>query len=289
MGIKFTCPACGRALNVKSELAGKRGRCPNCQAKVDIPAESAVASDANATGAVSSQASPAGPTGAVNPATDAGFLSVEEQTTVWPKRQPAPNAGIVDPITEAPNLQWYALPPGAAGQYGPVTGDDFRTWLGEGRITADALVWRQDWPNWKRAGEVFPQLGTAALLGFPPMPAGAAPMAAAATAPSPAFSVPPLESPFPAPGAVSGAFAGASTAPADAFPAAPTTRAGTRSAAVRSRGSRKRSNTGPLIAIVVLLLALIPLSYLVWMVVTDQFGLSQPETAAPASSNQSEE
>lgn len=286
MGIKFTCPACGRSLNVKSELAGKRGRCPKCQAKVDIPAESPAASDANAAGSVSSEASPARATGAMGPATDAGFLTVEEQTSDWPPQPAIVSAGVADPIGEAPNLQWYAMPPGAANQFGPVTGDDFRAWLGEGRITADALVWRQDWADWKRAGEVFPQLGNGTVSGPSPMPAAAGPMAAAATAQAPAFSMPPLEPAFPAPG---GAFPGVPTVPPDAFPTAPTRRVNTPGAAVHSRGSRKRSNTGPLIAIVVLSLALIPLIYLVWMVVTDQFASAQPAAAAPASSNESEE
>lgn len=40
MGIKFQCPACGKGLNVKSNLAGKRGLCPHCRGRVQIPAES---------------------------------------------------------------------------------------------------------------------------------------------------------------------------------------------------------------------------------------------------------
>lgn len=39
MGIRFYCPN-GHKLNVKSFLAGKRGICPHCGTKVDIPLES---------------------------------------------------------------------------------------------------------------------------------------------------------------------------------------------------------------------------------------------------------
>ena len=39
MGIRFYCPN-GHKLNVKSFLAGKRGICPHCGSKVDIPLES---------------------------------------------------------------------------------------------------------------------------------------------------------------------------------------------------------------------------------------------------------
>src|SRR5215469_4761179 len=39
MGIRFLCPS-GHKLNVKSFLAGKRGICPHCGAKFEIPFES---------------------------------------------------------------------------------------------------------------------------------------------------------------------------------------------------------------------------------------------------------
>jgi Holliday junction DNA helicase RuvB len=63
-----------------------------------------------------------------------------------------------DPISEAPELQWYVIPPGAQCQYGPAAGDTLRAWVNEGRVPADSLVWRQDWPGWQRAGSVFPDL-----------------------------------------------------------------------------------------------------------------------------------
>jgi hypothetical protein len=37
MGIRFSCPTCGRKLNVKSFLAGKRGVCPHCGSGLNIP------------------------------------------------------------------------------------------------------------------------------------------------------------------------------------------------------------------------------------------------------------
>ena len=40
MGIRINCPGCGHKMNLKSFLAGKRGVCPKCHTKFDIPAES---------------------------------------------------------------------------------------------------------------------------------------------------------------------------------------------------------------------------------------------------------
>jgi hypothetical protein len=33
-----------------------------------------------------------------------------------------------------------------------------RTWLSEGRVSADSLVWREGWRDWQEAGSVFPKL-----------------------------------------------------------------------------------------------------------------------------------
>ena len=37
MGIRFACHHCGKPLNIKNELAGKRGVCPTCSGKFRIP------------------------------------------------------------------------------------------------------------------------------------------------------------------------------------------------------------------------------------------------------------
>ena len=70
---------------------------------------------------------------------------------------PAENA---DPIEEAPHAVWYVRPP-SGGQFGPAAADVMRTWITEGRVTADSLVWREGWPEWKQAGALFPGVSTA--------------------------------------------------------------------------------------------------------------------------------
>jgi hypothetical protein len=70
------------------------------------------------------------------------------------------NLPPTDPITEAPMAIWYVRPP-AGGQYGPARGDVMKKWIAEGRVTADSLVWREGWTDWRAANKVFPTLGTA--------------------------------------------------------------------------------------------------------------------------------
>jgi hypothetical protein len=280
MGIKFTCPACGGALNVKSELAGKRGRCPKCQAKITIPAEGASAGSDSEEGGQSAAAPVAGASAfAANPppAEGAARLSAEEQSAAPQPTVAVAAAGAVDAISEAPTLHWYAAPPGATSQYGPASGEEFRAWMQEGRITADALVWRQDWADWQRAGNVFPQLETPTAAGAPPIaphgPATATPLPTAAAAMPMAAGGPPVARPaFPMAGAMPGVVPTAAPVASDAFPITAEEPAAKRGSVARGRGYRQRSNTGPVIAIVVLLVAMIPLSYFVWKVVSEQLG-----------------
>ena len=177
MGIKFRCQACDKKLHVKSFLAGKRGVCPKCGATIRIPLHSD-ATYSDATSPADEEASePRHP-----PATGrrrADPQSVAHRNARPPQRRrlrrrcglrpPSSSSPRVsdaagggtsvapDPITEAPDAVWYVRPP-TGGQFGPADGAIMRRWLGDGRVSADALVWREGWPDWKIAGPVFPSL-----------------------------------------------------------------------------------------------------------------------------------
>jgi hypothetical protein len=88
-------------------------------------------------------------------ATQAKPVAVPKGVAVNAASAPA----AADPIAEAPAAQWYVRPT-AGGQYGPARGDVFRKWIGEGRVAADSLLWREGWADWRSAGEVFPSLTT---------------------------------------------------------------------------------------------------------------------------------
>jgi hypothetical protein len=169
------------------------------------------------------------------------------------------------------------MPPGATSQYGPAIGEEFRNWIKEGRVTADTLVWRQDWPEWKLAGQMFPELQAA--FAAPPGVAAPAPMVPSG------YAIPTSVGALPtAVGAAPMAFSiGAdpnalAASAAGGFPAAPST------PAVSSRRAeyRPRSNMGPMMVIGILLLSMIPLSYFVWKVVKEQLSETPPAAASPA-------
>ena len=149
MGIRFTCPQ-GHPLNVKSELAGKRGVCPQCGAKVQIPADSLPPPGRTGVGAEAEVAAPV-------------VEAVKEIAKPQAAVEAAPPQLAVAAVEEA----WYVRPPGG-GQFGPASAADFGQWIREGRVLPEAYVWRAGWTDWRLASEA------AAAL---PVPLPAAPVA----------------------------------------------------------------------------------------------------------------
>lgn len=182
MGIRFLCHACDRKLNVKSFLAGKKGICPHCGASVRIPTESQIPSRKELL-AASQGAAPAngyaeqemGESISIATTSEAGSAAGSAQVPATPTAAvatPVAAPARTDPIDENPDAIWYVRPP-SGGQYGPADGDVMRRWISEKRVSAEGLVWREGWPEWKKGGEVFPQ-----LTGAPMPPADTTPAAA---------------------------------------------------------------------------------------------------------------
>jgi hypothetical protein len=160
MGIRFLCPN-GHKLNVKSELAGKRASCPECGAKLMIPA-----ADTNGD-SVSVAAAPTGVTPAATVASGAA-------------------ASVVAASVAATG--WYLRTP-AGEQFGPATTDEFRSLIIAGRVAGDTPIWRDGWPAWKHAREVPDEL---------PAPLAAVPAFAAVVPVAPKIDIPPIPEPSPA-------------------------------------------------------------------------------------------
>jgi hypothetical protein len=192
MGIRFYCPN-GHRLNVKEFLAGKRGICPRCEVRFRIPLESEIpaGSPRIRPGSVAAQGEAGAPNGkrrakaamvAANSASEtatsmAAPISrdgpaahdraerdmfelcddspLAHEVLIVPEVAAAGDGSVVeDVISESPDAIWYVRPP-TGGQYGPAKGDAVRRWIAEGRVAADALVWREGWAEWQAAGPVF--------------------------------------------------------------------------------------------------------------------------------------
>jgi hypothetical protein len=151
MGIRFLCPN-GHKLNVKTDLAGKRAICPDCGAKLVVPAAGTAPSESSLQN-----------------------LSVIGRATAAPG--PPHNTAATDPSV-APASQtivWYVHSE-SGDQLGPLERDELATWIVDGRVTAETYLWRVGWPDWRTASNAAHELPAP----LPPTAILTAPIAAAA-------------------------------------------------------------------------------------------------------------
>ncbi len=182
MGIRFACFECKKSLNIKAELAGKRGVCPQCGTRFRIPdrdTDYAIPIDETnqrlaasvQTYSVSDQVvgqesyDPSLATGTAVSA--AGGTVATEQTAVGSAAEmPIGNhngrSNLPSLLSDA-QATWYVRPP-SGGQYGPATGDILRQWISEGRLTHNTLIWRDGWAQWRAADEVLVEFGASPRL-----------------------------------------------------------------------------------------------------------------------------
>lgn len=150
MGIRFLCPN-GHKLNVKGYLAGKRGICPQCDAKFLVPSVSGgMAIEADEKEEVESTPSVAKKVEAP--------LAAEAQSTKLPAVSaamppPAPSSPPPAPsVADEPAVLWYVRM--ASGeQFGPADTEVMQGWVAEGRVPADSWAWRTGWADWKSGRE----------------------------------------------------------------------------------------------------------------------------------------
>lgn len=182
MGIRFQCHHCHHSLHVKDYQAGKKGRCPECKGQFRIPLTDAEFSvdpmvDLKASGSEVSlqpsesllQAGASGSTAVIDSqstkklrveaqdvATESSEVRHMEVQTVAVDPEQNYELNLTQPIviTESPNATWYVRP-ASGGQFGPAPSAVLWQWLLEGRVDVDALVWREDWPQWLPASQVF--------------------------------------------------------------------------------------------------------------------------------------
>lgn len=196
MGIRFACHLCGKKLNIKRELAGKRGVCPSCSNRFRIPWEDSDKSipleTALNVGAAEVETSSSAATitagtqmATVGSAVDiggdlevGGALDLGEQPDLHSTTDPVrdtPSSELVEEVfadtptsvrpsdlpssllDEDPAATWYVRPP-SGGQYGPASSEILREWIAQGRVAATALIWRDGWPQWREASETLPEL-----------------------------------------------------------------------------------------------------------------------------------
>lgn len=160
MGIRFACHVCSKKLNIKQELAGRRGICPACSSRFRIPvSDTELSTPIDAPKPLPPSAGPALPHSNGIPASSrsdsSGIAAEPENDHGGVATLPEPEK--IDALDTDPTSTWYVRPPNG-GQYGPADGDTLRQWVDEGRVAANSLLWREGWPQWREAKEALPEL-----------------------------------------------------------------------------------------------------------------------------------
>lgn len=174
MGIRFACHACAKPLNIKTELAGKRGVCPQCGTRFRIPhSDTAQSIPLESPDARTLPAAAAPSYQTVETHEDAWGETttpeIQENTVARENAQPdlVPTVAVASSPTQRvqttsllddPDAVWYVRPP-SGGQYGPASGDMLRTWIVEARVTGNSLIWRDGWAQWRTASDVLTEFG----------------------------------------------------------------------------------------------------------------------------------
>lgn len=76
MSVEFNCPACGRALRVGDEFAGKQARCPGCRQVMTVPAQQAASAPAG-------RPENAGPTPEASPHREPAAAGTRPRRLTW--------------------------------------------------------------------------------------------------------------------------------------------------------------------------------------------------------------
>lgn len=116
--ISTACTACGHTMKVRSQMEGKKGRCPKCQAVFQVQSMDSQPA--------ASQAAPA-------------------------RQQPVASQPADDGET------WFLLT-AAEEEFGPITKKELDSWVEEGLVTADSQVFHEGDDAWRWAVELYPQL-----------------------------------------------------------------------------------------------------------------------------------
>ncbi|MCA9192219.1 MAG: DUF4339 domain-containing protein [Planctomycetales bacterium] len=169
MGIRFRCHHCQHELFVKDFLAGKRGKCPECQGSFRVPESDAQFSEEilrqkSEPDQIESQSASDSVVDDLGLPEDCSTLLPTGHLDVRTEREEA--GPLPSVLTESPNATWYVrLEDG--NQYGPASSAIFTQWLHENRILSTSLIWRDDWPEWKTAQSVLPDSFSSPSTGIP--------------------------------------------------------------------------------------------------------------------------
>ncbi len=171
MPIQVSCSGCQGVFRVPDKGAGKKIKCPKCEAIIQVPAGETVGTAAAAQGgqkaaANGGQKAAAGggqkvaAGGGQKVAAGGGQAAAAKKTATEKKatEKTAAKKPSAAPKKQSESEQWYVKT--ATGEtYGPVSKTDLDDWVAEGRVDEQDQLLQDGSENWQWASDVFPSLG----------------------------------------------------------------------------------------------------------------------------------
>lgn len=147
MPIEVTCGGCQRRLRVPDKAAGKRIKCPKCEAAIAVPADALISDRAEESGGSSVSGS------SVKTVAPKPLATIAAQPSASAASKPSPAASSLPD-------QWF-LKTEDGEDYGPVSKAELDHWVSDGRVTADCQVLQEGADQWQWANDVYPELSPA--------------------------------------------------------------------------------------------------------------------------------
>src|SRR6266850_1309191 len=125
------------------------------------------------------------------PRLDSTRLALDRTGNPGPLRNPAQSARRFALLARALIIAMYKIIGGDQKQYGPVSTDEVRAWIAEGRLSAQSLAWAEGDADWKPLG-AFPEFADALRAkAAPQFPQAALPPGMAPAFEAQIFALPP--------------------------------------------------------------------------------------------------
>lgn len=138
MPLQVICPSCSTKLKAPDTAAGKKTKCPKCQAVVTVPVDAPQAT-----------------------------AETSAKSTAGTGKGGGTKTGKSLPKAKADN--WFMQTPDG-NQYGPVARVELNQWHQEGRITSECQLLKEGADQWQWANEIYPDLESTAPASAPTKP-----------------------------------------------------------------------------------------------------------------------
>lgn len=149
MPVDVQCEKCSRKFRAPDKLAGKKVKCPGCQAVILVPGQPSEGT--------ADKESPAKPASGAKAGGTTRPPTLEKAAGA---AKTVKNTPVAKPLDKDEPAEWHMMT-SEGEEFGPVTKTELDEWAAEGRLDGTCQVLQDGWEQWRWADEVYPELAEA--------------------------------------------------------------------------------------------------------------------------------